>query len=87
MINEKKQIENKINDIDNFISKKYKNFYKINKIKIYSVDEIQKSLNKNEAMIYLINEFFIKHLLSLKMSFILYQIIQLEESETKKLWI
>ena len=87
LINEKKQIENKINDIDNFIAKKYKNFYNINKIKIYSVDEIQKSLNKNEAMIYLINEFFHQAFVITKNEFHLISDYSIGRERTKKLWI
>tara|TARA_B100001248_G_scaffold184100_1_gene140271 strand:- start:893 stop:4525 length:3633 start_codon:yes stop_codon:yes gene_type:complete len=84
LINEKKQIENKINDIDNFISKKYKNFSNINKIKIYSVDEIQKSLNKNEAMIYLINEFFHQAFVITKNEFHLISDYSIGRERTKK---
>ncbi len=55
LLSKKKQIEKEIDYLDDLVDKKYKNFSKMNKFKVHEIKEIQKSLKKNEALIYIYN--------------------------------
>lgn len=52
----KARYELEIDEIDKYIFENYKNFSEHNKVKTFSLNEVQKYLDKDEALIYLINE-------------------------------
>ncbi len=52
----KASYELEIDEIDKYILKNYKNYSNYNKVQTYSLNEVQKYLDKDEALIYLINE-------------------------------